>query len=138
MVRPLLEQKVFKTDLESLANTYAITQLVPKHFSEVRVGKEEMVSKTIVAVKDRLTKEINYWDHRAEELKAQELAGKVNAKINSGKARARADELETRLQRRLAELEEERQLSPLPPVVIGGALVIPGGRWTGSKGDEKR
>ncbi|MEZ5434060.1 MAG: hypothetical protein R3F31_23410 [Verrucomicrobiales bacterium] len=42
-------------------------------------------------VKDRLTKEINYWDHRAEELKLQEQAGKANARLNSNEARKRAD-----------------------------------------------
>lgn len=75
--------------------------------------------------KDRLTKEINYWDHRANQLKDQELAGRTNAKINSGKARQRADELQARLQKRMADLELEGQLSPLPPVVVGGSLVIP-------------
>jgi hypothetical protein len=81
----------------------------------------------MAAVKDRLTKEITYWDHRANQLKDQELAGKVNAKINSGKARQRADELQARLQRRMAELELERQIAPLPPVAIGGAIVVPVG-----------
>ena len=60
-------------------------------------------------------------------MKAQELAGRINARINSGKARTRADELQARLQNRLEELEKERQLSPLPPVVMGGALIVPGG-----------
>src|SRR5690606_8983852 len=54
----------------------------------------------------------------------QELAGKVNAKLNSGLARQRADELTARMQRRLGELEQERRLSPLPPVVLGGALIV--------------
>lgn len=67
------------------------------------------------------------WDHRAEELKLQEEAGKPNAKINSAKARQRADDLEARLQKRLEELEQERRLSPLPPLVVGGALVVPVG-----------
>ena len=79
----------------------------------------------MAAVKDRLTKEITYWDHRANQLKDQELAGRTNAKINSGKARQRADELQARLQRRMVELELERQISPLPPVAIGGSLVVP-------------
>ena len=83
------------------------------------------MTRTMAAVKDRLTKEITYWDHRANQLKDQELAGKTNAKINSGKARQRADELQARLQRRMAELELERQISPLPPVAIGGSLVVP-------------
>lgn len=78
----------------------------------------------MAAVKDRLTKEINYWDHRAEDLKMQESAGKANAKINSTKARQRADELQARLLHRLEELEQERRLSPLPRLVVGGALVV--------------
>jgi hypothetical protein len=84
-----------------------------------------LVDKTIAAVKERLTVEINYWDHRAEQLKQQELAGRINAGINSAKARQRADELASRLQRRMEELRQERQVSPLPPNVIGGAMIIP-------------
>ena len=78
-------------------------------------------------MKDRLTKEITYWDHRAEELKLQEQAGKPNAKLNSGEARKRADILQARLQKRLEELKLEAQISPLPPVVLGGLLVVPMG-----------
>jgi SNF2 family DNA or RNA helicase len=114
-----------KGDLESKAISYAIEHLVRRHFEEVKKFKEEMVVRTMAAVKDRLTKEINYWDRRAEELKEQELAGKPNARINSAKARERANELEARLRRRIEELEQERHLSPLPPVVTGGALVVP-------------
>jgi hypothetical protein len=77
-------------------------------------------------VKERLTKEINYWDHRAAQLQAQEQAGRT-PRVSSANARQRADDLQTRLQKRLAELEEERRLSPLPPVVVGGALVVPAG-----------
>ena len=98
---------------------------MPQHIQEVRSRRRDLVTRTMAAVKDRLTKEINYWDHRANQLKDQELAGKINAKINSGKARQRADELQARLQKRMAELVLEGQLSPLPPVVVGGSLVIP-------------
>ena len=44
-----------------------------------------------VAVKDRLTKEITYWDHRAGQLKQQEQAGKAGARLNSQEARRRAE-----------------------------------------------
>lgn len=124
LIAPLLESWLQK-DLEPQANSYAIAHLVPEHLQEVRQRQEELITKTMAAVKERLAKEINYWDQRAEELKLQEAAGKPNAKINSAKARAKADELEARLQKRLTELEQERRLSPLPPVVIGGALVVP-------------
>ena len=138
LVSPALEQAWLHSDLESSATSYAITHLIPRHFQEVKDPKEELVTKTIAAVKDRLTKEIAYWDHRAEELKAQELAGKFNARINSAKARVRADELQVRLQNRLGELAKERQLSPLPPVVMGGALVVPGGLIAQLKGKREQ
>ena len=46
----------------------------------------------------------------------------------------RADELQVRLQKRLTELEKEQQVSPLPPVVMGGALVVPAGLMARLKG----
>jgi len=100
---------------------------VPEHLSEVRGRKLKLIAKTEAAVKDRLTKEITYWDHRAEELKLQEQAGKPNAKLNSNEARKRADLLQGRLQKRLEDLGLEAQISPLPPVVLGGLLVVPMG-----------
>ncbi|MFN0167946.1 MAG: helicase-related protein [Bryobacteraceae bacterium] len=121
----LESQEWLKGDPESMVVGHAIANLVPQHLAEVRTRRENLVTRTMAAVKDRLTKEITYWDHRANQLKDQELAGKTNARINSGKARQRADELQARLQRRMAELELERQIAPLPPVAIGGSLVVP-------------
>ena len=123
-------------DSESEVVSYAVANLVPRHFAEVKERKEELVKKTMAAVKDRLTKEINYWDNRCNELKMQELAGRINARMNSGKARQRADELEARLKKRMEELEQERRLSPLPPVVIGGALIVPIGLLRTIKGEK--
>jgi superfamily II DNA or RNA helicase len=114
-------------DLEQKAQSYAIAEVVPEHLEEVRSQKLELIAKTEAAVKDRLTKEINYWDHRAETLKLQEVAGKANARLNSNEARKRADNLQARLQRRMEELHLESKLSPLPPVILGGVLVVPAG-----------
>jgi superfamily II DNA or RNA helicase len=112
-------------DIESRVMEHAIAHLVPGHLDEVKQRKEEFINKTLAAVKDRLTKEINYWDHRAAQLKEQELAGRINARLNSGLARQRADDLTSRLEKRLVQLEQERKLSPLPPFVVGGALIVP-------------
>jgi hypothetical protein len=114
-------------DLEQKAVAYAIASVVPEHLQEVRSHKLELIAKTEAAVKDRLTKEISYWDHRSEDLKHQEQAGKVNARLNSNEARKRADNLQARLQKRMEELQLESKLSPLPPVILGGLLVVPGG-----------
>ena len=62
-------------DLEQKAVAHAIAQVVPQHLQEVRGRRLGWIDKTRAAVKDRLTKEIGYWDHRAEELKLQEQAG---------------------------------------------------------------
>jgi len=114
-------------ELEATAISYAITHVVPQHLEEVSRRRLEWVEKTRAAVKDRLAKEIAYWDHRAQELRLQEQLGRPNARLNSQEAQRRADELAARLQRRLAQLDLEAQIAPLPPVVVGGFLVVPAG-----------
>ncbi|MDL2259629.1 DUF3883 domain-containing protein [Deltaproteobacteria bacterium OttesenSCG-928-K17] len=127
-VQSFIGQQVWlQKDVEDVARTYAISNIIPAHFSEVRTRKEHLADKTAKAVKERLTAEIQYWDYRAADLKQKEAAGKVNAKLNSQLAQRRAEELAGRLQKRLAELELERKISAMPPVVTGGALVIPRG-----------
>src|SRR5207253_1866782 len=75
VVAPLRDVDWLKEGLEHHVLHYAVTDLVPPHLADVRQRKEQLVSKTSVAVKDRLTKEIIYWDNRALELRAQEDAG---------------------------------------------------------------
>ena len=114
-------------DLEQKASVHAIAQVVPEHLQEVRGRRLAWINKTRAAVKDRLTKEIGYWDHRAAELRLQEQAGKTNARLNSQEASRRADELQARLQKRMEQLDLEAQISALPPVVLGGLVVVPAG-----------
>jgi superfamily II DNA or RNA helicase len=116
-----------KISIERQALAHAIVHVVPEHLAEVRSRKLELIAKTEAAVKDRLVKAISHWDHQAEQLKLQEKAGKPNARLNSGEARKRADALQARLEKRMEELKLERQISPLPPVVLGGLLVVPAG-----------
>jgi superfamily II DNA or RNA helicase len=125
-VAPILEEPWLKKAHNDIITEFAVSKLVPEHLHRVKARKEEHTLKAMAAVKDRLTKEITYWDHRSEELRLQEQAGKT-PRLNSAKARGRADELEARLQKRLGELEEERRVSALPPNVVGGVLVIPAG-----------
>jgi superfamily II DNA or RNA helicase len=124
LIPEILEQ-LSGQDFETQAKRYAVTQLVPMHLEEVKQQKESLVDRTIAAVKERLTKEIIYWDGRAEQLRLDERAGKPNAKLNSALAQQRADGLQSRLTRRMADLQQERQISPATPVVVGGALVVP-------------
>lgn len=114
-------------DLEQKALAHAIAEVVPEHLKDVRDRRSGWIEKARAAVKDRLTKEIGYWDHRAEELKLQEQAGKINARLNSQEARHRADDLQARLQKRMEQLDLEAQISALPPVALGGFMVVPAG-----------
>jgi len=121
-------------NIEMSALQAAIRDLVPKHIARVNKDRVARIDKTYAAVKDRLTKQIAYWDHRSQELLAREQAGK-NSKLNSGLARGRADDLEGRLKRRLTLLDQERYLSPQPPVVVGGCLVVPANYIARLQGD---
>ncbi|MCC7196397.1 MAG: DUF3883 domain-containing protein [Gemmatimonadaceae bacterium] len=120
--------------LEQQAQAHAIANVVPEHVAEVRGRRHKWIEKTRAAVKDRLTKEITHWDHRAEQLKLQEQADKAGARLNSQEARRRADDLQGRLQRRLGELDREAQISALPPVVLAELLVVPLGLLAGMTG----
>lgn len=122
-------------ELEQKALGYAISQVVPAHLAEVSARRQEWIAKTRAAVKERLTKEIGYWDHRAQELKLQEQAGKSNARLNSQEALRRADDLQTRMQKRLEQLDLEARISALPPVVLGGLVVLPMGLLAEITGD---
>lgn len=125
--RWLNNQDWLRGDVERLAMNYAVAELVPEHFSKVRTQRIRHVDKVMKAVKERLTAEIQYWDYRAGELEKKEAQGKKNARQNSQMAARCADEAAARLKKRMEQLEQEKLVSVLPPVVIGGALVIPRG-----------
>jgi hypothetical protein len=105
---------------------YAMSDVLLPFYEEVRKRREAIVDKTKAAVKDRLTKEIAYWDARANELKEQELQGK-KTRLSSGNARIKADDLQSRLNLRMAELEKERRVNMKPPFIVGCAIVVPSG-----------
>jgi SNF2 family DNA or RNA helicase len=138
LVAALIGSEWLDRGVEKAGLDYAISEAVPEHLSEVRQDTLTRVELTKDAVRRRLTSEIAYWDHRANELKDQELAGK-QPRMNSGRARQRANDLEARLKHRMEELDKEGQLSAMPPTVVGGALVVPAGlidRLCGRRGED--
>lgn len=107
-------------DIENPVIGHAIQTVVPGHVAELRKRKLPYVDKVEQEVTARLKKEINFWDRRAEDLKAQERAGQ-QTRLSSANAAARADELADRLQRRLNELDQS-----------GRSGLAPGGAWAPS------
>ena len=110
---------------EDTARSWAIEHLAGPHFDEVAAITRARVAKVWNAVRERLESEIRYWDRRTAGIKAQEIAGR-KPRINSGRARARADELQARLTRRL-ELAQQDDLHNSPPTIVAAAVVVPQG-----------
>lgn len=113
-------------NVEAQALGYAVRELVPEHLTEIRTRRIAEIDKVEREVRARLNREINYWDARAARLREEERAGKEQ-RINAQNAEATAARLVERLHRRQSELDRERQISAMPPVLKGAALVIPGG-----------
>jgi superfamily II DNA or RNA helicase len=114
-------------NLEAAVMAHAVMHMVPAHVGEVRARRLPEIAKIEAEVQARLKREIVHWDNRAEDLRAQERAGKPAGRLNAGQAASRAQDLADRLERRLAELNRERDISALPPVIRGGSLVVPVG-----------
>ena len=112
--------------VEERALGHAIASLVPEHLAEVKRRKLAEIDKIEREVRARLTREINYWDARAARLREEERAGKEQ-RINASNAEATAQRLVERLHKRQEELDRERQITALPPILKGAALVIPNG-----------
>ena len=122
------------TQAEDRARDWAIEHLAGPHFDERAEVTRARVEKVRTAVRQRLISEIQHWDQRVEEIKAREIAGKT-PRINSANARARAEELAARLERREHELDQEADLHNNPPNIVGAALVIPQGLLDTLHGD---
>ena len=119
------QQKWLTQGVEERAQGYAISEIIPEHFSRVKAHKTKMLDKIAKAVKERMTQEIQYWDFRAVDLQEKEAAGKGNQRLTSANASRRAEELALRMQKRLTEIDTERMISAMPPIIVGGALIIP-------------
>ena len=107
-------------DIENEARAHAESQLIPRHVRAIKPRRLAEIDRIEKAVKKRLRQEI--WHSSRQD-------GKRQAQDEQESAR-RADpvaELAARMNRRLAELEKARQITPLPPQVLGAALIVPQG-----------
>ena len=98
----------------------------PSTSSEVAERRIAHVDKTLAAVHERLTKEIAFWSDRWIKLKDDQAAGK-DVRLNLENVRRTVTDLEGRLENRKKELQAMRHVVNGTPVVLGGALVVPGG-----------
>jgi hypothetical protein len=133
VVDQVLAQPWLRSDLSTIALSWASANLVKEHFDEVAVRRKALVKKTLEAVHERLTREINHWSKRANELATEVKAGK-QPRMQPENARKRVEDLKARLDARRRDLEGQLQLSSNPPTIAGCALIIPQGMFDEAQG----
>lgn len=134
LVGDVLNAPWITTNIEQSALTHAIEHLVPQHFAEVQQRRARQADKILTAVRERLVKEIGYWQDRYIKLKDDVKAGK-QPQLQPDMARRRVEELTARLEQREAELSRMKNVISSTPVIMGGALIIPQGLLAARKGE---
>lgn len=136
--RPLLAEVLgapwLASGLEQRALALAASTLVPEHYSEIAGRRIAHVDKTLSAVHERLTREIEYWSDRYVKLTEDKAAGK-DVRLSLENVRRTLNDLESRLESRKRELQAMRHVISATPVVVSGALVVPIGLLRRLRGD---
>jgi superfamily II DNA or RNA helicase len=123
---PLRDAPWLSAGVETIALDWAVTEGIHEELARTRDLVTARVTQIRRLVKQRLTGEINYWDMRHADLLDQQAAGR-KLKMKPETAYARARDLERRLEKRLAQLDQDEELIARPPVISAAALVIPQG-----------
>lgn len=132
-IEDVLDAPWLKGHVDSLALNYASSHLVPEHFDEVRLRREQSVDKTLAAVRERLIKELDYQQHQYVKLQDDlNRGGKTELPLDN--VRKTIEELNSRLKTRTEQLKQMRHVTSSAPTVIGAALVIPAGLIAARKG----
>jgi len=126
LIADLLEEPWLNAGLEQRALAMAASKLVPDHQREITERRQTQVDKTLTAVHERLTKEIDFWSDRYIKLSEDKAAGK-DVRLQLDNVRRTLSEMEARLESRKRELQAMRHVSSSTPVLLSGALVIPAG-----------
>lgn len=114
-------------DFEAKVSGFAVTNIMPRILEQLKKSRTELNDKIADQVESRLTSEINYWDKKANECKGKmrEKGESQALKLQIAAAAMKADDLYDRLKARKEELEREKNIIPLPPVLSSVAIVIP-------------
>jgi SNF2 family DNA or RNA helicase len=136
LIKDVLDAPWIRADQEQRAVALAATSIVPEHFREVNDRRVAHVDKTLAAVHERLSREIEFWSDRWLKLKEDQEAGK-DVRLNVENARRTVTDLEGRLENRKKELQSMRHVVNGTPIVLGGALVVPAGLMRRVRGEEE-
>ncbi|MCR5834669.1 MAG: DUF3883 domain-containing protein [Selenomonadaceae bacterium] len=115
----VLDKNNLPDNFDNIAVDFVATNILPAHLNKISADKKIFLDKLETEVRTRLQNEIYYWDERANEFIEKD------DNVNLNLANKRADDLEQRLNQRIAEIANERKISADNPVVIGKALIVP-------------
>ncbi|MFC7483094.1 DUF1156 domain-containing protein [Luedemannella flava] len=111
-------------DAEARATSWVVSTQLPAYLAEIGPRRLADLGRTRDHVTTRLNHEINRL--AGEALQADEQTQRGTKPRESAESLTRkAADLETRLERRLHELDRQAHLSPRPPRVLTAALVLP-------------
>jgi len=111
-------------EAEAKATSWIIAQQLPQYLAEVQPRRAAELERTRQQVTQRLNQEINRLVGEAMAAAEKEAAGE-KPKETADSLTRKATDLESRLDRRLAELDRQAQMSTKPPRVVTSALVLP-------------
>lgn len=123
----LKDQKWLGANIRNIAVSGAVKDILPAMLKETKDFRLKTIEKILHEVDARLTAEINYWDGRSALYREKISHGDASqaTRNNLEQAQQKADMLDERRTIRKHELELEKQIIPVPPVVRSIALIIP-------------
>ena len=119
-----LDRYRWQVESEAAAARWIVEHDLPEYAEAVRVRIRADVERTRAAVTSRLRPEVNRLYSEAGKASEDEAAGR-KVRVRAATLEQRAEELEGRLARRVADLSLEGELTLRPPHVLGVALVLP-------------
>lgn len=133
-VLPMLPAAWRDEGLERTALAFAAEALAQPHFARVAERRSEWVERTRRAVQERLMGELKYWDFRYEKLHDDYKVGK-GIWPNVQRAKEQVDEITSRMNSRVAELEAMRFVRNGMPALVGAAIIVPQGMVARLRGE---
>ncbi|MGW4099102.1 helicase-related protein [Mycobacterium sp. NPDC004974] len=111
-------------DGETNATQWVVSHQLPAFAEEITSRRTTEYQRLADAVKERLGREINRLEAEASRVDSAAAAGR-RVRTSGDTLRRRAGDLVARLEMRLALIEKQLRMNPLPPKIISTALVVP-------------
>ena len=113
------------SDLKTKAMEFANAHFLTPIKKRVKSRQNDYLEKIRKETETRLWRAISYWDSMANAREAKKLEGQNMPQVNIDEARNRAGELRARLKARQAEIDGQRTVYAVPPMIKGCILFMP-------------